>query len=76
MESQEGPDAIKHKGHIAGRVPESDVRGDGRVHQAQQLTAPEGLQCLSLLSIIWVCGVYTMATANEQICVLYGAPPI
>ncbi|TKV98203.1 hypothetical protein SEVIR_9G544300v4 [Setaria viridis] len=41
---QEGPDAIKHKGHIAGWVPESDVRGDGRVRQAQHLTSPEGLQ--------------------------------
>ncbi|OEL35494.1 Lysine-specific demethylase SE14 [Dichanthelium oligosanthes] len=42
---QEGPDAVKHKGHIAGRVPESDVRGDERVRQAHQPPAPEAKKC-------------------------------
>ncbi|PUZ42835.1 hypothetical protein GQ55_9G613600 [Panicum hallii var. hallii] len=42
---QEGADAIKHKGHIAGRVPESDVGGDERVREAQQPPAPEVKKC-------------------------------
>ncbi|CAN6296524.1 unnamed protein product [Urochloa humidicola] len=42
---QEGPDAIKHKGHIACRVQESDVRGDERVFQAQRPPASEVKKC-------------------------------
>ncbi|WVZ55473.1 hypothetical protein U9M48_006129 [Paspalum notatum var. saurae] len=38
---QEGPDAIKHKGHIAGLVPESDVNGDERAGLAQRPPVPE-----------------------------------
>jgi len=64
VESQEGSDAIKHKGHIASRVPESDVGGDERVRQAQQPPAPEGSLCISVRSIICVCGVSTVANAN------------
>nr|CAB3502017.1 unnamed protein product [Digitaria exilis] len=42
---QEGPEGIKHKGHIAGRVPEPDARGDERVHQAQRPPALEVKKC-------------------------------
>ncbi|CAN6290675.1 unnamed protein product [Urochloa humidicola] len=42
---QEVPDAIKHKGHIACRVQESDVRGDERVRQAQHPPASEVKKC-------------------------------
>ncbi|CAL4920771.1 unnamed protein product [Urochloa decumbens] len=42
---QEGPDAIKHKGHIACRVQESDVRGDECVRQAQHPPASEVKKC-------------------------------
>ncbi|XP_062216786.1 uncharacterized protein LOC133916913 [Phragmites australis] len=42
---QEGPDAIKHKGHIAGRVPQSEGRGDERVGLAQRPPAPEAKKC-------------------------------
>ncbi|CAN6308026.1 unnamed protein product [Urochloa humidicola] len=44
---QEGSDAIKHKGHIACRVQESDVRGDERVRQAQRPPASEVKKCKS-----------------------------
>ncbi|KAG0552782.1 hypothetical protein BDA96_01G537000 [Sorghum bicolor] len=42
---QEGQDAIKHKGHIAGVVPESDVRADERVGLPQRPPAPEVKKC-------------------------------
>ncbi|CAD6209570.1 unnamed protein product [Miscanthus lutarioriparius] len=42
---QEGQDAIKLKGHIAGRVPESDVRADERVGLPQRPPAPEVKKC-------------------------------
>ncbi|XP_062209897.1 uncharacterized protein LOC133911597 [Phragmites australis] len=42
---QEGPNAIKHKGHIAGRVPEPEVRGEERVGLAHRPPAPEAKKC-------------------------------
>ncbi|KAL6648799.1 hypothetical protein ACP70R_013023 [Stipagrostis hirtigluma subsp. patula] len=42
---QEAPDAVKQKGHIAGRAPESEVKGDERVGLAQRPPAPEVKKC-------------------------------
>lgn len=58
LESQEGQDAIKLKGHIAGRVPESDVRADERVGLPQRTPAPEGISVQNIIC------VYTVVNAN------------
>ena len=74
MESQEGPDAIKHKGHIASRVPESDVGGDERVRQAQQPPVPEGSHCILFpfkVSFVFP-GLALWQMLMQQICVLFG----
>uniref|UniRef100_J3LK10 C2H2-type domain-containing protein n=1 Tax=Oryza brachyantha TaxID=4533 RepID=J3LK10_ORYBR len=39
--AQVAPDAIKQKGHIAGRVPESELRSDARVGLAERPPVPE-----------------------------------
>ncbi|TVU48370.1 hypothetical protein EJB05_08004, partial [Eragrostis curvula] len=43
--SQEAPDAVKHKGHIACRVLETEVKSGERVGHAQGLPAPEAKEC-------------------------------
>ncbi|KAK3148369.1 hypothetical protein QOZ80_3BG0294160 [Eleusine coracana subsp. coracana] len=42
---QDSPDSVKHKGHIAGRVPESDVKSGEGVELAQGLPAPQAKRC-------------------------------
>ncbi|KAL6901842.1 hypothetical protein ACP4OV_004718 [Aristida adscensionis] len=42
---EEAPDAIKQKGRIAGRAPESEAKGDERVGLAQRPPAPEVKKC-------------------------------
>ncbi|KAL5209540.1 hypothetical protein ABZP36_005163 [Zizania latifolia] len=42
---QVAPDAIKQKGHIAGRVPEAELRSDARVGLAQRPPVPEDHGC-------------------------------
>ncbi|KAL5217367.1 hypothetical protein ABZP36_018051 [Zizania latifolia] len=42
---QVAPDAIKQKGHIAGRVPEAELRSDARVDLAQLPPVPEDQGC-------------------------------
>jgi hypothetical protein len=41
------PDAIKQKGHIAGRAPEPELRSDPRVGLAERTPVPEGARCVA-----------------------------
>ncbi|KAK3150486.1 hypothetical protein QOZ80_3AG0233810 [Eleusine coracana subsp. coracana] len=45
QKSQDSPDSVKHKGHIAGRVPESDAKSGESVALAQGPPAPEAKKC-------------------------------
>jgi hypothetical protein len=62
--SQESPDAVKHRVHIASGVPESEVKSGECVGLAHGLPAPEGIRYRTIRGIILVCVVYGLISVH------------